>query len=154
MNCGFEDVIVLDEVWNNVMSGNKNAPDSIQMELILQDYTKLRTIDAESICNLALNNYSTTLIFILVEMRSSVTKTKYVFRKKIETFLNRLFPKYVIPLYTMVSFTRIRYSEALKRHNIQTYWFELGLAASKGFVVAAMCLLLYKNYYKLVINKV
>jgi 2-polyprenyl-6-methoxyphenol hydroxylase-like FAD-dependent oxidoreductase len=62
MNCGFEDVIVLDEVWNSVMCGSKKSPDAIKMELILQEYTKLRTPDAESICDLALNNYSIRLL--------------------------------------------------------------------------------------------
>ena len=46
-------------------------------------------------------------------------------------------PSTVIPLYTMVSFSRIRYSEALARFNRQTNWFEAGLNALRVAGVAA-----------------
>lgn len=46
-------------------------------------------------------------------------------------------PSVVIPLYTMVSFSRIRYSEALARFNRQTSWFEGFMTFSKIAFVSA-----------------
>ena len=45
-------------------------------------------------------------------------------------------PRVVIPLYTMVSFSRIRYSEALSRFNKQTSWFEGFMTLSKIALVS------------------
>lgn len=52
-------------------------------------------------------------------MRYLVTTRKYIWRKKLDNFLNKLFPKYWMPLYSMVTFSRIRYSEVIKRREQQ-----------------------------------
>ncbi len=127
MNCGFEDVLVLDDILQKYLG--KVAPASPTTEYIslehptaevleaaLTEYSKTRNPDAEAMCDLARYNY--------IEMRSSVVDPGYLFRKKVEGFLHRLFPSAVIPLYTMVSFTRIPYAQALARWNRQTAWFE------------------------------
>ena len=117
MNCGFEDVLVLCEQLDrfNIPSHPKN-PDPSCVETCLNEYTKVRNPDAEAMCDLAMYNY--------IEMRSSVVQSGYLFRKRIEGWLHRLFPSVVIPLYTMVSFSRIRYSEALSRWKRQSAWFD------------------------------
>ncbi|KAI8048622.1 hypothetical protein BDF22DRAFT_658168 [Syncephalis plumigaleata] len=56
------------------------------------------------------------------EMRAHVRSPLYLFRKTVESYLNRLVPSYVVPLYTMVSFTTIRYSEATRRSRRQGRW--------------------------------
>jgi kynurenine 3-monooxygenase len=122
MNCGFEDVLVLDEVWTKLV-GSKKFPDSETLEQILTTYSKTRNPDAEAMCDLALYNY--------IEMRSSVTKSAYLIRKKVEGFLHKLFPTLVIPLYTMVSFSRIPYAQAMERFNLQTKWFEGGMMVAR-----------------------
>jgi kynurenine 3-monooxygenase len=73
MNCGFEDVLVLDEIWGRHV-GKQGTPDAQQLESILKEYTDFRNPDAEAMCDLALHNY--------VEMRSSVVNPDYVLRKK------------------------------------------------------------------------
>lgn len=117
MNCGFEDVLVLDEIWHQIVGSHLPSPK--QLGNILETYSVTRNPDAEAICDLAMHNY--------IEMRSSVTNPTYLLRKKLEGFLYKIFPSSVIPLYTMVSFTRIPYSQALARYNSQTRWFESGL---------------------------
>lgn len=52
-------------------------------------------------------------------MRYLVTTRGYQFRKKLDNFLNIIFPKAWIPLYTMVTFTRIRYSEVINKRKTQ-----------------------------------
>ena len=47
------------------------------------------------------------------EMRHLVTQRSYYWRKKIDNLLYRVFPNWWIPLYTMVSFTRIPYHQCM-----------------------------------------
>ena len=48
-----------------------------------------------------------------------VTTRKYKLRKYLDKYLNSLFPKSWIPLYTMVTFSRLRYSECVKMRQKQ-----------------------------------
>ena len=41
------------------------------------------------------------------------------FEKRAQALLHRLFPRLLIPLYTMISFTRIPYAEARNRARLQ-----------------------------------
>ncbi|KAJ3389404.1 hypothetical protein HDU84_008735 [Entophlyctis sp. JEL0112] len=107
MNCGFEDCLVLDQILTKHLGPYaKGRPDDEKLMSALEEYSKVRNPDAEAICDLAMDNY--------VEMRSSVTSWRYKTRKAVEGFLHRLMPTRVIPLYTMVSFSRIPYSQALQ----------------------------------------
>ncbi|KAJ3115574.1 kynurenine 3-monooxygenase, mitochondrial precursor [Phlyctochytrium bullatum] len=123
MNCGFEDCLVLDEILTKHIgkrgSEETKRPAPTALEAALTEYSATRHKDAVAICDLAMYNY--------VEMRSSVIKFSYLFRKKVEGFLHRFFPKTVIPLYTMVSFSRIPYSEAMERFHRQTWWFQTSI---------------------------
>jgi len=47
------------------------------------------------------------------EMRHLVTQRSFYWRKKIDDFLYRFVPNWWIPLYTMVTFTRIPYKQCL-----------------------------------------
>ena len=140
MNCGFEDVLVLDEIFQKYLGPRPvspspeyvavERPNAEVMETILSEYTQTRNPDAEAMCDLALYNY--------IEMRSSVVKPGYLFRKKVEGLLHRIFPETVIPLYTMVSFSRIPYSEALRRWKNQSQWFDVaGWVTNIGIAAAA-----------------
>jgi kynurenine 3-monooxygenase len=60
---------------------------------------------------MAMNNFT--------EMRDSVSDPKFIIRKKIEAKLHELFPEEWIPLYTMVTFTDMRYSEAYLQGKLQ-----------------------------------
>ncbi|KAJ1665725.1 kynurenine 3-monooxygenase, mitochondrial precursor [Coemansia sp. RSA 1646] len=111
MNCGFEDVEALDRIMLDVLNRNSTRDgqrdqtvlltDS-QMADVLEEYSASRTEDASAIVDLALENY--------VEMRAKVVDYTYLLRKHLEGFLHRIFPRNIIPLYTMVSFTSIPYA--------------------------------------------
>ncbi|KAJ3329422.1 kynurenine 3-monooxygenase, mitochondrial precursor [Blyttiomyces sp. JEL0837] len=126
MNCGFEDCMVLDEILTKYLgekgSAGSNHPNPEVLAAAFDEYSRTRNPNAEAICDLAMYNY--------VEMRSSVTKWSYLVRKKVEGWLHKLVPTSVIPLYTMVSFSKIPYAEAMARHRRQTAWFDF--AASVG----------------------
>jgi kynurenine 3-monooxygenase len=127
MNCGFQDVEVLHGILDKhgvkaKLSADRKIPGLSQA---LEDYSKERSEDAHAICDLAMYNH--------YEMRSAVTSPLYLARKKLEASLHAIFPSAVIPLYTMVSFTTIRYSDAIKRWNRQTRW--INAAATTSAVV-------------------
>lgn len=100
LNAGFEDLTLLFSLF----------PESGPIDLveIFARYTKIRTPDAHSICDLALHNYH--------EMASGVVSPAYKARKAIEDLLYR-YARWtgIIPLYTMVSFGGMRYSEVRKK---------------------------------------
>jgi kynurenine 3-monooxygenase len=125
MNCGFEDILVLSEFLS------QKLPIAQTLDL----FSQTRSKDAMAMCDLALHNY--------IEMRSEVLNPKFLFRKKLEAFLTRLFPKTVIPLYSMVSFSRIRYSVVVERYERQTVWFERFLMVLRGVALGGFGLGLY-----------
>ena len=95
MNSGFEDCSIL----NNMLKGSS-------LDKILDTFQRSRKPDADAIRDLALRNF--------IEMRDLVGDPKFLLRKKIEARLNDLFPEQWIPLYSMVTFSHIPYSEALR----------------------------------------
>lgn len=102
LNCGFEDCIILDDLLN------KHKDD---VGTALKEFTTTRSVDAKAMCDLAFYNY--------VEMRQSVNSRIFLVRKKLDNLLYWLFPRTWVPLYTMVSFSRTRYHECIKRREWQ-----------------------------------
>ncbi|GMT09505.1 hypothetical protein PFISCL1PPCAC_802, partial [Pristionchus fissidentatus] len=102
MNCGFEDCLVLSEALDQA---KENIPEAIAQ------YSSTRVKDAHTINDLAMYNYQ--------ELRDLVNHTSYKLRKKLDLTLNRWFPQSWIPLYSMVTFTRIPYSEVVKNRQWQ-----------------------------------
>jgi kynurenine 3-monooxygenase len=103
MNAGFEDCSVL----NSLIDKHKE-----NWSAILKEYQELRKPDADAIADLALANF--------VEMRDKVTDQKFLLQKKIEASFSRKHPDKWTPAYGMVTFSpQIRYSDALKRGNMQ-----------------------------------
>lgn len=101
MNCGFEDCHVLDRLMDK--HGSINAG-------LLAEYQQLRIPDGHAIAELALYNF--------IEMRDKVADEKFILQKKIEKRLNEAYPEWM-PLYSMVTFSDYRYSEAMARGNKQ-----------------------------------
>ncbi|KAF3936596.1 hypothetical protein ABW19_dt0207680 [Dactylella cylindrospora] len=98
MNCGFEDVRIL---WDHICNDQT-------MNEALENYTTERHPDCTVINDLAMNNY--------IEMRASVTSISYIMKKSFQEFLYSWFPCFgVRTLYSMISFSNIRYSEVIKR---------------------------------------
>uniref|UniRef100_A0A224YU54 Kynurenine 3-monooxygenase n=1 Tax=Rhipicephalus zambeziensis TaxID=60191 RepID=A0A224YU54_9ACAR len=97
MNAGFEDCCLLNELLD--AHGHN-------LSVIFDQFTETRNPDVEAMCDLALYNY--------VEMRHLVNSTSFLIRKKFDLFLNTILPNFWIPLYTTVTFSRIRYHECVK----------------------------------------
>lgn len=96
MNCGFEDCSVL----NGLIE--KYDGDWVR---VLREFQFLRKPDADSIAELALNNF--------IEMRDKVADPLFLLQKKIEARLHEKYPDKWIPAYSQVTFSpQIRYSEA------------------------------------------
>ena len=71
------------------------------------EYEAERRPNAEAIADLALANFR--------EMRDQVASPLFRLEKRGELLLNRIFPRWFLPLYTMISFTLIPYAEARAR---------------------------------------
>ena len=97
MNAAFEDCIELDRCLREHPS---------QLEA-LEHFQRRRKAHADAIADMALDNF--------VEMRDKVRTRRYRLRKHAEHALHRLFPAWFVPLYDMVSFSRIPYADALRR---------------------------------------
>ncbi len=78
----------------------------------LEAYQADRKPNTDALADLAIDNFR--------EMRDRVASPLFLFRKKFEKLLNRLMPATYIPLYPMISFTRIPYATA--RERAQRQW--------------------------------
>ncbi|MEX2592841.1 MAG: NAD(P)/FAD-dependent oxidoreductase [Anditalea sp.] len=103
MNCGFEDCYELNSLIEKY--------GTTSWELVFGKFQKGRKPDTDAISKMAMDNFT--------EMRDSVADPKFIIRKKIEAKLHDLFPEEWIPLYTMVTFTDMRYSEAYIQGQLQ-----------------------------------
>lgn len=122
MNCGLEDCLVLDELFDRYLVGDSGAlgptmsPDSAPLsaqliEQILKEYSERRCKNGHSMCDLAMYNY--------IEMRDLVNTWSFRLRKHLDNLLFRMFPSKWIPLYTMVTFSRIPVDECVERRKSQ-----------------------------------
>jgi kynurenine 3-monooxygenase len=96
MNCGFEDCSVFFEMLGEA-NGDWNE--------LLPNYSAQRVPDGNAILDLALLNY--------IEMRDLTADPDFLLQKKIEAKFANLYPKLWMPLYSQVTFSHIRYSDAL-----------------------------------------
>lgn len=97
MNSGFEDCSVFSEMYDQHADNMLN---------FFEKYSEQRVPDANAIADLALYNY--------IEMRDLAGDADFLLRKKIERKFSDLYPNKWMPLYSQVTFSHIRYSEALK----------------------------------------
>ena len=103
MNACFEDCRVLNDVLEE--RGDDAWPDA------LREFYRRRKPDADAIARLAIMNF--------VEMRSKVVDEKFLRKKKIDAALADMFPEHWAPLYEMVTFSHLPYSEALAQSKRQ-----------------------------------
>ncbi len=104
MNCGFEDCSVLDSIIEE--HGDDN------WDVIFAEYQKARKPDGDAVQDLSLFNYHV--------MRDFVADPDFLLRKKIEKRIHERNPESWIPLYSQVTFSHIRYSDALKEGMAQS----------------------------------
>jgi len=103
----------------------------------LKAYSKERKPDADAICYLSYQNY-----FV---MRSHVNSTLFLWRKKLELFLNWLLPDSFLPLYSMVSFTTIPYSQVITKAKTQDQMMDFLLSSFTVTVLGGSCWYLAKQ---------
>ncbi|KAJ1918143.1 kynurenine 3-monooxygenase, mitochondrial precursor [Mycoemilia scoparia] len=114
VNCGFQDVAALDEIMlsaSNACNDSTSSMTSNQLQAALDEYSATRPKDAAAIVDMALEHY--------IEMRSDVSDFSYKLRKNLEGVLQKWMPTRFMPLYSMVTFSQIPYSEVVKRAHRQ-----------------------------------
>jgi kynurenine 3-monooxygenase len=97
MNCGFEDCTVFSEMLDQAGE---------DWSKLFEAYSDSRVPDAYAIAQLALDNY--------IEMRGLTADPDFLLRKKIEAKFTKLHPKLWLPLYSQVTFSHTRYSDAYR----------------------------------------
>jgi kynurenine 3-monooxygenase len=76
-------------------------------------YEALRKPHLDVLADLCIDNF--------LEMRDRVGSRLFVLRKKLGILLHRLFPRWYVPLYMMIEFTRIPYADAVHRARQQDW---------------------------------
>ena len=101
MNAAFEDCVVLDECLHEFAERHH----------AFAKYFRRRKVNADALADLALENF--------IEMRDKTALKTFRAKKKLDHFLEAALPGIYLPLYTMVTFTRIPYGQAARRARIQ-----------------------------------
>ena len=101
MNAAFEDCVVLDECLHQFADRQR----------AFAEYFQRRKMNADALADLAIGNF--------IEMRDKTASKTFRAKKKLDHFLEATLPGIYLPLYTMVTFTRIPYAQAKRRAKIQ-----------------------------------
>src|SRR5262245_14678005 len=121
MNAAFEDCDVLDECLEEFPENRERA---------FATYFRRRKENADAIADLAIGNF--------IEMRDKTASKTFRAKKKLDHALEAALPGKYLPLYTMVTFTRMPYAKAAKRAQIQDSMVYAGLFLLAAISVAAI----------------
>jgi len=124
MNAAFEDCVVLDECLAEFPTDRTRA---------FAEYFSRRKENADALADLAVQNF--------IEMRDKTASRTFRAKKKLDHLLEGVLPGVYLPLYTMVSFTRIPYAEAARRARRQDRLVYTGLGVV-GILTLMLILLL------------
>jgi len=102
MNAAFEDCVVLDDCLATFPDNRERA---------FAEYFSRRKENADALADLAVHNF--------IEMRDKTASKTFRAKKKLDHLLEGLLPGVYLPLYTMISFTRIPYAAAAERAWLQ-----------------------------------
>jgi kynurenine 3-monooxygenase len=106
MNAGFEDCRILAEVLEQ---------HNDDWQAALQQYQELRKASGDAIAQLAMQNF--------VEMSEKTADPKFLLRKTMEKYLHEQFPERFVPVYSMVTFSHLPYTDALQESERQERLF-------------------------------
>ena len=123
MNAAFEDCVVLDKCLAQFPDNRERA---------FAEYFARRKENADALADLAVANF--------IEMRDKTASRAFRAKKKLDHFLEALLPGIYLPLYTMVTFTRIPYAEAAGRARLQ----DRIVYGSLGFVALVLALVVIR----------
>jgi kynurenine 3-monooxygenase len=102
MNAAFEDCVVLDECLAEFPRDRNRA---------FAEYFARRKENADALADLAIENF--------IEMRDKTASRIFRAKKKLDHLLEGLLPGKYLPLYAMVTFSRIPYAAAARRARLQ-----------------------------------
>ena len=105
-----------------------------QRQALFSSFAVDRKPSADAIADMALENY--------VEMRDHTALRSFRARKSLERALHRTCGNRFLPLYEMVSFTRIPYADARRRAARQWDFAGGALAIFAGVLIVLLALLL------------
>jgi kynurenine 3-monooxygenase len=121
MNAAFEDCVVLDECLAQFPDNRERA---------FSEYFARRKENADALADLALENF--------IEMRDKTASRAFRAKKKLDHFLEAALPGIYLPLYTMVTFTRIPYARAARRARMQDRIVYAGLIAIAALLIGIL----------------
>src|SRR5438128_9368592 len=121
MNAAFEDCVVLDECLAEFPQDRPRA---------FAEYFIRRKENADALADLALENF--------IEMRDKTASKTFRAKKKLDHFLEAALPGVYLPLYTMVTFTRIPYADAARRARLQDFIVYAGLIAIAALLIGIL----------------
>lgn len=122
-NAAFEDCTVL---------GDLLADQGSDVETAFKRYYQARKCHVDTLADLALHNF--------IEMRDRTGSRLFLMKKKLEKGLHQAFPTWFVPLYSMVTFSRMGYLDAVLRARRQ--WAVVAAVGAGLAVLAALALLL------------
>jgi kynurenine 3-monooxygenase len=123
MNAAFEDCVVLDECLGEFPQDRQRA---------FAEYFQRRKVNADALADLALENF--------IEMRDKTASKTFRAKKKLDHFLEAALPGVYLPLYTMVTFTRMPYADAASRARRQDMIvYVCAVLAAMAIVLALLC---------------
>ncbi|MBA3883386.1 MAG: FAD-dependent monooxygenase [Chthoniobacterales bacterium] len=126
MNAAFEDCVVLDECLAELPHNRAGA---------FAAYFARRKENTDALAALAVDNF--------IEMRDKTASPTFHAKKKVDHLLEGALSGFYLPLYTMVSFTRIPYAEAARRARRQDRL--VGVALVAVAIVAVVLILFLLN---------
>ena len=124
MNAAFEDCVVLDECLAEFPDNRERA---------FSKYFARRKVNADALAALAIENF--------IEMRDKTASKTFRAKKKLDHLLEGLLSDIYLPLYTMVTFTRIPYAEAARRARLQDRIMYAALILLAMSILVALTLL-------------
>ncbi len=123
MNAAFEDCVVLDECLEKFANDRECA---------FGEYFSRRKENTDALADLAIGNF--------IEMRDKTASRTFRAKKKLDHLLEAGLPGVYLPLYTMVTFTRVPYAQAARRARLQDriLYAALGILIVIGIVALAL----------------
>jgi kynurenine 3-monooxygenase len=128
MNAAFEDCVVLDECLAEFPDNRERA---------FAEYFSRRKENADALADLAIDNF--------IEMRDKTASRAFRTKKKLDHLLEGLLPGVYLPLYTIVTFTRMPYATAAKRARFQN-----GIVYGSLFGVGILVFLLLIRLFRVI----
>ncbi len=121
MNAAFEDCVVLDECLQGFPRDRERA---------FAEYFRRRKENVDALADLAIDNF--------IEMRDKTASKTFRAKKKLDHAIEAALPGIYLPLYTMVTFTRMPYAMAAKRARVQNRIVYVGLIVAALIIVSLL----------------